>query len=191
MLVIERYYPNWNNLIIHESSPVNRGASIKLRSNAKTYVPTQYFPMERLGKTIRGFRNENLEMMTFEDESFDLVVTQDVVEHLYEPASAFREIARTLKPGGAHIFTVPLINHFKSTQRWAKLGDDGKPIFLYEPEYHGNPIDPLGSPVTMHWGYDIVDFIRRESGLDTMIEYIDDLSRGIRAEFREVLVSRK
>ncbi len=191
MHVIERYYPNWKNLRIHESSPVHRGASTKLRSNAKMYVPTHYFPNEELGKTIKGFRNENLEMMTFGNSSFDLMVTQDVMEHIYNPAIAFREIARILKPGGAHIFTVPLINRYKKTERWAKLGDDGNPVFLYEPEYHGNPIDPLGSAVTMHWGCDIVDFIHQESGLETTIEYIDDLSIGVRAEFREVMVSRK
>ncbi|MEM4260463.1 MAG: hypothetical protein QXG00_04460 [Candidatus Woesearchaeota archaeon] len=43
----------------------------------------------------------------------------------------------------------------------------------------------------MHWGYDIVDFIKEKSGLDTIIEYIDDLNYGIRAEYIEVLVSFK
>jgi len=41
------------------------------------------------------------------DESFDLVITLDVFEHVLRPAKAFAEIARTLKPGGAHIYTVP------------------------------------------------------------------------------------
>ena len=38
--------------------------------------------------------------------TFDLVVTQDVLEHVLDPARA-AEIARTLRPGGAHVFTVP------------------------------------------------------------------------------------
>ncbi len=36
-------------------------------------------------------------------------LTQDVFEHLFDPAAAFREIARTLQPGGAHVFTTLLV----------------------------------------------------------------------------------
>jgi SAM-dependent methyltransferase len=191
ILTIEKFYPNWRDLKIHESSPAKRGASMKLKNECKSYLATQYFPYQTPGGTVNGFRNEDLERQTFPDESFDLVITQDVMEHVYEPVAAFAEIARTLKKGGAHIFTTPLVNKFKKTEVWAKKGDDGKPIFLNTPEYHGNPIDPKGSPVTMHWGFDIVEFIKDCSGLETTIEYIDDLNYGIRAEFIEVLVSVK
>ena len=44
--------------------------------------------------------NQNLEKLTYEDESFDVVITQDVFEHINEPFQAFKEIARVLKPGG-------------------------------------------------------------------------------------------
>ena len=191
MAVIEQYYPNWRDLAIHESSPVDRATSKKLRQFSKTYLASQYFPDQQLGDIVRGYRNEDLEAMTFPDESFDLVITQDVMEHIYDPARAFSEIARTLRPGGAHIFTVPIINRHKKTQVWATKGHNGEPLFLHQPEYHGNPVDPKGSPVTMHWGFDIVNFIQRESGLVTTVEYLDDLSRGIRAQFIEVLVSVK
>ena len=83
------------------------------------------------------------------------------------------------------------MNKFRPTEIWARKSESGKPIFLKEPEYHGNPVDPNGSPVTMHWGYDIVDIIKSSSGMDARIEYIDDLKFGIRAEFNEVIVSRK
>jgi len=88
------------------------------------------------------------------------------------------------------IFTVPLINKSRKTERWASLGEDGKPDFLHEPEFHGNPIDPEGSPVTMHWGYDIAEYIMSVSGLPTTIIMIDDLNAGIRAEYIDVLVSK-
>jgi len=38
MLTIEKYYPNWENLDIHESSPVNRGVSLKLKNKTKNYI---------------------------------------------------------------------------------------------------------------------------------------------------------
>ena len=50
--------------------------------------------------------------MTFQNESFDLFITQDVFEHVMEPNKAFKEIERVLKPGGAHVFTVLGTTHF-------------------------------------------------------------------------------
>jgi ubiquinone/menaquinone biosynthesis C-methylase UbiE len=46
------------------------------------------------------------EAQSFPAESFDIVVTQDVFENLFAPDRAIKEIARTLRPGGAHIMTV-------------------------------------------------------------------------------------
>lgn len=189
--VIKKEYPNWKELKVHESSPGNRGHSVTLKTNVKEYTETQFFVKEPLGELINGIRNENLENLTFNDETFDLVITSDVMEHIYEPEKAFKEIHRTLKPGGAHIFSVPLINKHKKTQRWANKGKNDEPEFLFEPEWHGNPIDKKGSPVTMHWGFDIVDFIAKHTGAACEIVYIDNLKYGIRAEYIEIVVQKK
>jgi len=191
MLTIEKEYPNWKNVRIHESSPGKRGHSVTLKKHATYYQASQYYPSQPVGTLINGFQNEDLEHQTFKDETFDLVITSDVMEHVYEPEKAFAEIHRTLKPGGAHIFSVPLINKHKPTQRWATKGDNGEPIFLFEPEWHGNPVDKKGSPVTMHWGFDIIDYIQKYTGADTKIVYLDDLHHGIRAEYIEIIVAKK
>jgi len=192
MYCIEKFYPQWRNLSIHESSPGNRGASIKLKSNCPNYQASQYFTGFPLGKThSSGWRNEDLENQTFADESFDLVITQDVMEHIFNPEKAFSEIARTLKPGGAHIFTVPIVNKEKPSRVRATLKANGEINYLEAAQYHGNPVSPEGSLVTRDWGYDICDFILKHSGLYTTLVYIDDLSLGIRAEYIEILISRK
>lgn len=153
MLVINRYYPQWRDLHIHESSPGIRGVSRIMKKEGINYIGSHYYPGQELGKLIGSYRNENLEEMTFPDNSFDLIITQEVMEHVYDPEKAFKEIARTLKKGGAHIFTIPVANKLNKSEVWATKGKDGKPVFLKEPEYHGNPIDSEGgSPVTMHWG---------------------------------------
>jgi len=189
--VIEKYYPNWRGLRIHESSPISRGASAKLKNQCPRYLASQYYPGKEYGMILDGFRNENLENQTFGDGVFDLVITQDVMEHIYHPDRAFSEIARTLSSGGAHIFTVPIINKHEKTEVWATLNPDGTPNFLHSHEYHGNPVPPYGSPVTMHWGFDIVDFIRNASGLNTKIISQYDKNLGIMGEYNEVFVSRK
>lgn len=191
MIIIEKYYPNWRALKIHESSPTYRGASLRLKNDAKDYIATQYYPNKAFGSVINDAISQDLENQTFADESFDLVISQDVMEHVYDPAKAFSEIERTLKEGGAHIFSVPIINKHMKSEVWAVKGEDGSPEFLKEAEWHGNPVDSKGSPVTMHWGFDIVDFIKESSGLETTIEYINNLHYGIQAEYIEVLVSKK
>ncbi|MFM6456162.1 MAG: class I SAM-dependent methyltransferase [Planktothrix sp.] len=192
MYVMEKFYPKWKQLSIHESSPGNRGASIKLKNNCPGYQTSQYFSGFPLGEIhSSGWRNEDLENQTFTDESFDLVVTQDVMEHIFHPEEAFSEIARTLRPGGAHIFTVPIVNKERPSHARATLEANGKINYLEEAQYHGNPVNPKGSLVTRDWGYDICDFILKHSGLYTTIVYIDDISLGIRAEYIEVLISRK
>ena len=191
MYCIELFMPEWRTAVIHESSPGNRGASIKLQNQAPGYVGSQYFPGITPGEVHQGWRCENIEKLSFADASIGLHVTQDVFEHIFDPAAAVREIARTLRPGGMHIFTVPLINKQQPTEVCAKLNPDGTVEHLREPEYHGNPISDKGSLVTHRWGYDICEFIFRSCGLFTEMVYLDMLEHGIRADLIEVLVMRK
>jgi SAM-dependent methyltransferase len=192
MVALESFYPKWRSLQVHESSPCPRGVSVKLKNECAGYVASQFYPDFPKGRQHPdGFLCEDLELLSFEDESFDLVITQDVLEHVLNPRAALAEIARTLKPGGAHIFTVPLVNKDRPSDVRAKRDEQGAVVYLRTPEYHGNPIDPNGSLVCTDWGYDICEFIFEASGLCTTIFYIDDISRGIRAEYIEVLVSRK
>ena len=192
MHVIQTRYPNWRDLTIHESSPGNRGASVKLAQQCRSYTASQYDLQLGFGNThpTAGYRSENLENQTFPDKAFDLVVTQDVFEHIFDAPVAFMEIARTLRPGGAHIFTTPLVNKDKPSERWASLSDAGI-IYHHPPEYHGNPMSAEGSLVTWHWGEDIVTHIKNASGLDTQVVALDDLKMGIRAEYIEVLVTTR
>ncbi len=190
--VIKERFPNYRDLVIHETSPGNRGASTKLAQDCGGYSVSQYFKDVAPGKiNSSGVRCENLEKLSFDDSSFDIFVSQDVMEHVFDPEKAVCEIARVVKPGGAHIFTVPIINKWRPTERWASLREDGDIAYHGTPEYHGNPVDPDGALVTMHWGYDIASFINKHSAMATVIVQIDDITQGIRAEFIDVLVSSK
>lgn len=194
MHVINTYYPNYKNLCIHESSLCQRGTSPKLQAICPKYSASHFFADIASGEISpeHGFQSENLEKLTFADETFDLFITQDVMEHIFNPGKAFKEIARVLKPGGAHIFTVPIINKGNKSECWAEKDPLSKEIiYHHEPEYHGNPVDNSGSLVTMHWGYDLAEFIVANAGTPTTIVMIDNIDFGIRAEYIEVLISRK
>ncbi|OGV41772.1 MAG: hypothetical protein A2X48_14260 [Lentisphaerae bacterium GWF2_49_21] len=49
----------------------------------------------------------NGENLPFRDDFFDIVVMDEVIEHLQEPGSTLREIKRVLKPDGYLIITTP------------------------------------------------------------------------------------
>jgi SAM-dependent methyltransferase len=187
--VLESRFPGWRELSIHESSP-SGAASAKLARECKHCVQTHWFAGVPAGAMHEGYRCEDLERQTFPDCSFDLVVTQDVFEHVLDPAKGFAEIARTLKPRGAHVFTIPWY-HRKPTSVRAVRDETGAVRHLVKPSYHGNPIDPQGSLVVTEWGADFCDFVYRSSGLVTTALRLTDHRQGIEGEFLDVFVSMK
>lgn len=188
MMVLEHQFPTFRMLAIHESSPCGP-ASDRLARDCSGYIPSQYFPAASPGEVIDGFRNENLEQLTFPDNSFDLTITQDVMEHVLNPDRAFAEIARTLKPGGVHLFTLPLYARAETKIRAVETAQGVE--YLDEKEFHGNPVDAAGSLVVREWGLDLADFIYRSSGMSTATYRSVDRKKGIDGEFLEVFVSRK
>jgi len=193
MEVLKRYYPAYRGLTIHESSPGGRGVSTRLAQECRNYSYSHYFPDTPPGEINpkHNARCESLEALTFPDATFDLIITQDVMEHVLAPEAAFREIARVLKPGGAHVFTVPLVRKTEASRPRAIRKGKDEVEFLLDAQYHGNPVDARGALVTMDWGYDIVSFIKSVCGMPGHIIFIDDIDRGIRAEFIDVVVSFK
>lgn len=192
MRLLIELYPNWREMRIHESSPGDRGVSPKLLNECRGYVATQYRPDTPEGGYHKdGWRCENIEHQTFDDESFDLVITQDVFEHIFDPASAAREIARTLRTGGAHIFTTPLVRGKEKTICCATKDQNGEIHHWQAPDYHGNPVDDGGSLVTFWWGYDLASIIDDAAPMTTRIENFSDRHFGIDGPLLEVMVSVK
>lgn len=186
--VLTATYPNWRDLVIHESSPGGPSAQ-KLRREAPRYSASFFLPTMRRGTTRDGMRNEDLERLTFPDRSFDLFVTQDVFEHLFDAAAALREIARVLRPNGAHVFTVPY---------WPDRGTRVRAVrtaagveHVRKPIYHDDPVDPLGALVVRDWGSDFTRFIEDASGLETEIVEPHDRRKGLLGDFAQVFVTRK
>ena len=48
----------------------------------------------------------------YPDQVFDVVFADNVVEHLSDPLSVFREVHRVLKPGGVFLFKTPNKTHY-------------------------------------------------------------------------------
>lgn len=190
-LLLERHFPEWRELAIHESSPGGRGISPKMWTECKQYMPTQFFTKEKIGVVIDGCRNENLEHQTFKKNMFDLVITQDVMEHVNNPDAVFKEVARTLKPGGVYLFTVPTYKERVEGERRSRYMPDGTIEHYSDPEYHGNPVSDEGSLVTFHYGYDLPELIYQWSGMQVEMSRFHDHHHGIIGEFTEIYMARK
>ena len=110
------------------------------------------------GTIIKGIRHENVENLSFPDNTIDLIVSNDVFEHVPNPAKAFEECARVLREFGLMLATIPFHwNNDKSISR-AKI-IDGQLEHILPPLYHGNPISVDGSLVFTDFGWDILDQI--------------------------------
>lgn len=59
------------------------------------------------------FHLGSIASMPFEPDGFDLIFCEYVVEHLEDPAGAFREMRRVLKPGGRILLLTPNLYSYK------------------------------------------------------------------------------
>lgn len=62
-----------------------------------------------------AFRQHDVaERFPFEDGSFDVIWCSEVLEHLFDPHFALREMHRVMRPGGRLLVTVPYHGTFKN-----------------------------------------------------------------------------
>ena len=63
--------------------------------------------LESISNTKTSFLSGSAYSLPFSDDSFDLVVCSEVLEHLHDYKDAIKEINRVLKPGGQFLASVP------------------------------------------------------------------------------------
>ncbi|HTX99639.1 MAG TPA: methyltransferase domain-containing protein [Bacteroidota bacterium] len=133
------------------------------------YVCGEYLDGVPPGTKRQGVLCEDLTRLSFADNTFDLVVTQDVLEHVASYEQAFLEIRRVLKPGGKHIFTVPLHPSYPTRPR-VRSNADGSLFYLQPPVHHGDPLRSQGALVTVDFGADLPDLLQELGYSTTLME---------------------
>lgn len=109
-----------------------------------------------------GIRHEDLCDLSFSDRTFDLVVTNDLFQHVPDLKMAFAEIFRVLIPGGRMVCTFPFAyGQYETVQQAIRHAEDGRVERLSEQELHGDPIGPgQGAVVYQVPGWSILDLAR-------------------------------
>ena len=147
-----------------------KGALHTVLSALPGYVCSEYLrdvpPGER---DATGLLCQDVTRLTFDDAAFDLVISQDIMEHVADPWRGFGEVARILRPGGAHVFTVPLHEGRLTRQRATVdvAGDvtgnaTGLVKHLLPPVCHKDPLDPAGALVFWDYGDDLPEILVRK-----------------------------
>jgi SAM-dependent methyltransferase len=156
-------------------------AFLKKNQNAAIYLMEQVTPIfhwvqkkfptaevigsEYLGSDIssgvvkNGLLHQDIEKMSFSDGQFDLIVSNDVLEHVANPGNAFSEMVRVLKKGGEVFMTIPFYSSIAKNVSRSKV-TNGKIEHLLEPQYHGNPVSSDGSLVFTDFGWEMLSQLR-------------------------------
>ncbi|MFM7641222.1 MAG: class I SAM-dependent methyltransferase [Cyanobium sp.] len=175
-------------MTIHETSPSNNF----IGSQASSYSCSQYFPDIKPGAIgPNGIRCENMEMLSFDDDTYDIFVSQDVLEHVFHPAQAVKETLRILRPGGIHVFTAPMFASVEKSIQCAELLPSGEINYLMPPDYHQNPVGDGKSLVTWLYGLDFPSLLSQWSKASVAVYKTRDRSLGIDSEIDEVFVMQK
>jgi SAM-dependent methyltransferase len=155
---------------------------------AKFYSSTVYLPEREFGTEVYSkVINVNLEDMPFQDESFDIIMTSDVMEHVRRDYLAHAEIHRCLKRFGYYIFTVPFVPQWEKNQ--IRVNSSGaEDIPLMEKEYHGDPVSGKGILVYRIYGYELIQELK-QMGFDVTFEDQPDVYGGMPT--KDLFICRK
>lgn len=152
-------------------SPLARGLFYKIADTGKhdpmyKYIRTFYSLTIHPGTISKiGARCEDITRTTFSNESIDVLISSDVLEHVADIDAAFREMYRILRPGGCYFFTVPPRD---KTYKRAEI-IDGQIFYFTNPEYHSDPLNQDGG-ILSYWdfGTDAISLFQK-SGLKVSI----------------------
>lgn len=119
-----------------------------------------------------GYNSQNIMGLSYGCELFDYVLTSDTLEHVADFDRAMSEVYRVLKPGGKHIFTIPVIWD-RETRVRAEMVEQ-RIIHRLPPSGHGGPNKPPESWLVYNeFGGDVVARIER-AGFAVSVHRLED-----------------
>lgn len=130
-----------------------------LKGHCHDFTFSEYFPGG--APVVNGVRNEDITNLTFLSNSFDLLTSNGVMEHVPEDIQGYQECHRILKPGGMLLFTVPLYDTPESIKLASINGNEI--VWHGTPEYHDSRLaGPFSAPTFWrHSWRDMCDRVRQ------------------------------
>ncbi|MDP2226571.1 MAG: methyltransferase domain-containing protein, partial [Moraxellaceae bacterium] len=170
------------NLRILAPEALSRLARV-LRGSFPYFYGTEYLPTEMERRSYFPVPHMDLQKTNLPDNSFDVFISGDVLEHIPDPEAAWAEIRRVVKPGGLIISSFPFDPNRATTLVKAHLNPEGQIEHLTAPEYHGNPVDPAaGSLVFALPGWDLLNRFRAAGCSDPAMSLVASATHGIASD---------
>ncbi|MDR7036507.1 MULTISPECIES: class I SAM-dependent methyltransferase [Methylobacterium] len=162
--------------------------ALRLRGLFPRFLGSEYALNEEARRALFPIQHEDLTALSLPSESFDLVTTNEVLEHIPDLDAGLREIARVLKPGGWHVGTHPFRFMSEEGDLRARIVD-GAIVHIKEPERHGNPVDPGGGSLVFETpGWDILQRARSAGFSDAHMRFVASVTHGFLTENTGVFV---
>ncbi len=128
-----------------------------LRRNCRMLTYSVFNETVAPGEYANGVLSQDVQRLTFPDESFDLCIHSEVFEHVPDDLAGFRELRRVLKPGGMTLFTIPVFDRETTLERARII--DGRIQHIETPEYHDDQL--RGSVLAFRdYGRDVLERVR-------------------------------
>jgi SAM-dependent methyltransferase len=152
--------------------------SLKLRSIFIKAHCSEYSTNKKTIEDLYPIPIENLLSLKFPDDSFDIQVSNDVLEHVPDLENCLGESFRILKKGGHLIFTIPFdINSEKNLVK-AKI-INGHIKYLAPKEFHGDPLSEKGSLVFLIPGWETLQMALSVGFSESYLKCISSVKYGI------------
>jgi SAM-dependent methyltransferase len=201
---LERAYADCHQIVLELTSKEPCGKALDLaagqgplshalKKKGFEVTATEVFPEQFKAEGVPCLKVNLNEKTPFEDNSFDVVLGIEIMEHLEAPRAFLREIHRILKPGGLAVISTPNISSIPSRIFFLTTGffdlfvpTNGRLKDAYSAEADGH-ISPLPN-----W---MVRYFLKEVGFKVEAErytmaYVPLVSRKILKYFRGSLLGR-
>lgn len=103
------------NIKVLHMAPERETAKRLKRLFGRNYIAGDFFTEDYIRNYPNYVRKMDVCDLPFEDNSFDLVICNHVMEHLSDDRLGMRELYRVLKPGGTAIIQAPLSLQLEKT----------------------------------------------------------------------------
>lgn len=141
-----------------------------LKRSIAQVIESEFFPAHASGTMVEGILSEDVQCLSFENASLDLITSNHVFEHVPDDIRGYSECHRVLRRNGALVFSIPLYD-LPETERLAEM-TNGEVVLLREPEYHHSRLGGANSALTF-WHHSVHDICNRVASAGFDVRLVD------------------